>query len=402
MNPSEPTVPATAPGTAAGAASGAASDTAASAAAGAASAPAAGTASGAAPGGPAAFLRLARVKFLFQSMMVTGFGVTLAVHATGGFSLAWYLLTLGFAWSTHLMTHFCNEYFDLEADRANPSPTSWTGGSRTLVDGLLSPTVSLASAFVTLFVGIGLTAVMPTLPTRLLAVSLMALAWFYTAPPLRLNYRALGEVTCAAVLYGMGPLLAALLQSGQLSPLLLWCTALVCVLQVLRCLIMNLADIEGDRLVGKNTLASALGPARLTRLYASGQAALYAAVLALAAAGELPPLVAVAQLACVPVGLHVLRALYTGAMADRRRAEGVTFWASMQLPLTTCGTMVALLADLALRGTPAPAEWVAVAAGTTVLFAGWLARTALAARRRSAEQRTAEPAPAVGGRAEQA
>lgn len=97
-----------------------------------------------------AFLKLARVKFLFQSMMVTGFGVTLAVHTGGAFSLPWYLLTLGFAWSTHLMTHFCNEYFDLEADRANPSPTSWTGGSRTLVDGLLSPTVSLASAFVAL------------------------------------------------------------------------------------------------------------------------------------------------------------------------------------------------------------------------------------------------------------
>ncbi|MBO8191486.1 prenyltransferase [Streptomyces oryzae] len=355
-----------------------------------------------APGTAAAFLRLARVKFLFQSMMVTGFGVTLAVHASGDFALSWYLLTLGFAWTTHLMTHFCNEYFDLEADRANPSPTAWTGGSRALVEGLLSPTVSLASAFVTLFTGIALTAAMPTLTTRLLAVALMALAWFYTAPPLRLNYHALGEVTCAAVLYGMGPVLAALLQSGSLSPLLLWCTALVCVLQVLRCLIMNLADIEGDRLVGKNTLASALGPRRLARLYAAGQGSLYTGVLALAAAGELPLVVAVAQLACAPAGLYVLRALRTGAMAERRRADGVTFWASMQLPLTTCGTMVALLADLALRGRPAPGLWVALAAGTTVAFAWWLARTALAARRRAAaDALPGEPALAEG-RAERA
>ncbi|MET9859816.1 prenyltransferase [Streptomyces smyrnaeus] len=352
-----------------------------------------------------AFLKLARVKFLFQSMMVTGFGVTLAVHTGGAFSLPWYLLTLGFAWSTHLMTHFCNEYFDLEADRANPSPTSWTGGSRTLVDGLLSPTVSLASAFVALFVGIALTAAMPTLPTRLLAVALMALAWFYTAPPLRLNYRALGEVTCATVLYGMGPLLAALLQPGGLSALLLWCTAVVCVLQVLRCLIMNFADMEGDRLVGKNTLAAALGPIRVARLYASGQGVLYAGVLALAAAGELPFLVAAAQLACAPAGLHVLRGLLNGAMAEPRKADGVTFWASMQLPLTTCGTMIALLVDLALRGTPAPTPWVVVAVGTTVVFAGWLTRTALVSRRPTASDgtrtRPAEPAP-VEGQAERA
>ncbi|MGP3989742.1 prenyltransferase [Streptomyces sp. 3N207] len=360
------------------------------------------TGGSAAPGTLAAFLQLARVKFLFQSMMVTGFGVTLAVHASGGFSLSWYLLTLGFAWSTHLMTHFCNEYFDLEADRANPSPTSWTGGSRTLVDGLLSPTVSLASAFVTLFAGFALTAAMPTPATRLLAVALMALAWFYTAPPLRLNYHALGEVTCAGVLYGMGPVLAALLQSGSLSPLLLWCTAHVCVLQVLRCLIMNLADIEGDRLVGKHTLASALGPRSLTRLYAVGQGVLYAGVLVLAAAGELPLVVAVAQLACAPAGLHVLHALRTGAMVERRRADNVTFWASMQLPLTTCGTMVALLADLSLRDSPAPAPWVAIAVGTTVVFAWWLTRTALAARRGPvADARPGRPAP-VEGQAERA
>ena len=143
----------------------------------------------AAPGTLAAFLQLARVKFLFQSMMVTGFGVTLGRSTrAGGFSLSWYLLTLGFAWSTHLMAHAANEYFDLEADRANSAPTSWTGGGRPWSTGCSAP-VSLASAFVTLFAGIALTAAMPTRATRLLAVALMALAWFYTAPPLRLNYR---------------------------------------------------------------------------------------------------------------------------------------------------------------------------------------------------------------------
>ncbi|MFF8285500.1 prenyltransferase [Streptomyces albus] len=334
-----------------------------------------------APGSFAALVKLARVKFLFQSMMVTGFGVTLAVHATGTFSLPWYLLTLAFAWSTHLMTHFCNEYFDLEADRANPRPTTWTGGSRVLVDGLLSPATSIGAAFVLLFTSLGFIALMPTPATRLLAAALTALAWFYTAPPLRLNYHALGELSCAAVLYGMGPLLAAALQSGPPSPALLWCTGFVAALQVLRCLVMNLADIEGDALVGKATLAGTLGPRRLMRLYAAGQLALYTGVAALATAGLLPPLVAAAQLLVAPVAAHVVRSLLTGAMDDARRSDDVTFWASMQLPLTTCLTMLALLADLALRGRPAPALWTALAAGTTALFALWLYRAVTAGRR---------------------
>jgi 1,4-dihydroxy-2-naphthoate octaprenyltransferase len=341
----------------------------------------------------AAFLRLARVKFLFQSMMVTGFGVTLAVHATGEFSLSAYLLTLGFAWSTHLMTHFCNEYFDLDADRANPSPTSWTGGSRTLVDGLLQPGVSLSAAFVALFTGTALTAAMPSGSARFLAVALMALAWFYTAPPLRLNYHAFGEVTCAAVLYGMGPLLAALLQAGRFSPLLLWCTAVVCLLQVLRCLIMNLADIEGDRLVGKHTLAAALGPVRVVKAYGAGQAGLYTGVLALTATGRLPLIVAAAQFVCAPAGIHAFRGLRRGALAEPYSADRVTFWASMQLPLTTCATTTALLVDLAVRGTPAPALWVVIAVGTSALFVGWLVRTAVAAHRRRPGPGHATPAP---------
>ncbi len=327
-----------------------------------------------------AFIKLARIKFLFQSMMVTGFGVTLAVHATGSFSLPWYLLTLAFAWSTHLMTHFCNEYFDLEADRANPSPTAWTGGSRVLVDGLLKPAVSIGAAFVLLFTSVVLIVVMPSLTARILATALVALAWFYTAPPLRLNYHALGEVPCAAVLYGMGPLLAAYLQAGQFSPLLLWGTGLVAALQVLRCLIMNLADIEGDALVGKTTLAGVLGPRRLTLAYAGGQFALYTGVVVLAALGHLPTTMAIAQLTVAPVGAFVVRSLSSGAMADPARANAVTFWASVQLPLTTCLAMVGLLLDLALHGRPVPALWSAIAGATALVFALWLRQAVRATR----------------------
>ena len=48
--------------------------------------------------------------------------------------------------SFQLMTHYANDYFDLEADRANQTPTTWSGGSRVLPAGELSPRVALIAA----------------------------------------------------------------------------------------------------------------------------------------------------------------------------------------------------------------------------------------------------------------
>jgi 1,4-dihydroxy-2-naphthoate octaprenyltransferase len=41
--------------------------------------------------------------------------------------------------ATQWMVHYANDYFDLAADRANLTPTHWSGGSRTLTTGQLPP-----------------------------------------------------------------------------------------------------------------------------------------------------------------------------------------------------------------------------------------------------------------------
>jgi 1,4-dihydroxy-2-naphthoate octaprenyltransferase len=322
----------------------------------------------------AAFLRLGRLKFLFQSMLVVGLGVTLAVHAGHTFSPTWYAVTLLFAWSTHLMTHYCNEYFDLEADKANASPTSWTGGSRILVDGLLAPIVSLSASFVLLFVAVFLIAAMPTLTARLMAAAITAMAWFYTAPPVRLNYHALGELSCAAVLYGLGPLLTCYLQANTLSVVDVACVGVVFSFQFLRMSIMNLSDIEGDRATGKRTLAVLLGAPRLIRLFVLGQLTVYAAIALLTALRVVPLLTGLAMLATCPVPLWVSRQLVTGALSDPSRANGVTFWSSMHMPITACMITVSLLADLFVGGGPLQVLWFGVWGTSFAIFVTWLSR----------------------------
>ncbi|GAA4868734.1 prenyltransferase [Saccharopolyspora cebuensis] len=327
-----------------------------------------------------AFIRLGRPKFLFQSMLVVALGGTIAVHSGHQAQLGGYLLTLAFAWCTHLMTHYCNEYFDLEADRANAVPTSWTGGSRVLVDGALRPVVSLGAAFALLFAGMLLLALLPDTTTRLIAVAITALAWFYTAPPLRLNYRGLGEISCALVLYGFGPLLACLVHAGTIGATGIAGIAVVCGFQFLRMAVMNLSDIEGDAATGKRTLAVLLGAAGLRALYAGGQLVIHAAVVLLLITGVLPVVAGLLVLVTGAVPAWVSRQLAAGAMAVPARANAVTFWASMHMPLTAAAITAGLLADLLARSGAQWQPWFAVCLLTFALFGGWLA-TAVRAHR---------------------
>src|SRR5262245_870587 len=99
----------------------------------------------------AAIIRLGRPKFLIYSMVLAALGPSCSVFLGYPFQLKAYLQVQLFAWIAHLMTHYCNEYFDFAADSANPSPTRWTGGSRVLVEGLLTPQFSLALAHALLF-----------------------------------------------------------------------------------------------------------------------------------------------------------------------------------------------------------------------------------------------------------
>src|SRR5262245_61821173 len=148
----------------------------------------------------AAFVRLSRLRFLVESLLTVTLGMAVSAYAGQRVDLGAWALVQATVVLTHLMTHYCNEYFDLEADSAHTAPTRWTGGSQVLVRGALAPVVSLSAAFLLLFVVILLAVLMPTTPQRIIALAGIGLGWFYTAPPARLNYRALGEITTAATL----------------------------------------------------------------------------------------------------------------------------------------------------------------------------------------------------------
>jgi 1,4-dihydroxy-2-naphthoate polyprenyltransferase len=181
-----------------------------------------------------AFLKLGRPHFLIGGVLLFALGAALA--AARGLRIDWvrYAWGQGLITAAQWMTHFSNDYFDFEADRANTTPTRWSGGSRVLVSGQVPRRTALVASLIlgaiACLAALGL-AGSPGTPRFVLPLGLLiiALSWSYSAPPLRLLSRGLGEVTTALVVTLLTPLLGFYVQAGALHvALFLACFPLAC------------------------------------------------------------------------------------------------------------------------------------------------------------------------------
>ncbi|MES1166090.1 MAG: prenyltransferase, partial [Verrucomicrobiota bacterium] len=89
-----------------------------------------------------AFIRLGRPHFLLGGGLLFGLGAAIAVAGGAVFDVRLHCLGQAGITCVQLMTHYANDYFDLAADRANATPTRFSGGSRVLPSGVLSPRVA--------------------------------------------------------------------------------------------------------------------------------------------------------------------------------------------------------------------------------------------------------------------
>ncbi len=232
-------------------------------------------------------IRLGRLKFLQYSPILYNLGAVIALLEGAEFQFSTWALGLAFVWFAHAGTHYCNEYYDLPADRLHKNPSPWTGGSRVLVDGEIEPKTSIQAASVAFAFAAALALTLPSGNCQALAALIILLSWGYSAPPLRLAWHGLGECTVVAVLNLAVPLLGCALLLGEL-PALLWATLLpLAPINFTRMLIMNMADIDSDRIAGKRTLVVMLGMARAARVHRLGLASAYL-MLPVAVALSLP------------------------------------------------------------------------------------------------------------------
>ncbi len=219
----------------------------------------------------AAVVRLGRPVFLLGGFALYGLGALAALRRGYPFELGAFALGQLAVSSIQLMTHYSNDYYDYEADKANRTPTRWSGGSRVLVEGELPRDVALRAA--TAVGSLALLAAFTLLlrsPDRAGSVGLLlimqALAWSHAGPPLRLHSRGLGEPATALVVPLLTPLAGFLVQAGRFEPFPLMLSAPLVLLQIAMLVTIEFPDHAGDRSVGKLSWVVLLGPERSARL----------------------------------------------------------------------------------------------------------------------------------------
>lgn len=185
-------------------------------------------------------------------------GQGLAFAAFGEFSWSRAALAFSFGVLDQLFIVFANDAADVEADRLNKTYNRFSGGSRVVPEGKLSPR-SLAHAA---FLMVGLMALFSaylTLQLRLMWMLILCtlavgLLWAYSFPPLRLSYRGGGEL-----LQGLGvgvvlPVIGYYLQCGSLTGFPLPALLPLFLLGYAGNIVTSLPDVPGDRAAGKRSL----------------------------------------------------------------------------------------------------------------------------------------------------
>ncbi|KAB2858218.1 MAG: prenyltransferase [Anaerolineae bacterium] len=276
-----------------------------------------------------AFIRLGRFIFLTGGFILYGLGGAIAYSI--GTSIHWHIYLWGQAivTLTQLMTHYSNDYFDFEADKANLTPTRWSGGSRVLPSGGLQPAVSLYAALILLasglFLSFALTAIEKPGPFTLpILLTASGLSWAYSSPPFRLHSHGLGEIAAVIILAFLAPLLGFYLQVGEIQKIAVLPLPTLAFLQLNMLLSVHLPDVEGDVLVHKHTLIVLLGRQSARVLYT---AALVMAHIWLFIAGGLglPIEVQIAGSLPLPVALWQLWRIWRGAWFEQKHWENIAF-----------------------------------------------------------------------------
>jgi len=215
----------------------------------------------------------ARPNFLLTSALPILVGSALAYATTSSFNPLRFCLALFAIILLHAGSNVANDYFDhlSKNDWLNKNPTPFSGGRRFIQQNTLSPKSTLLLALTLLTAGaiIGIILVILTQSLFILTLGLVGLlgGFFYTAPPIKLGYRAIGEFVIA-LLFGILPIFGAyFLQTQTFDTVPIFPALLVAILIFLVILINEFPDSQADDAVNKRTLVVHFGIPKAVWIY---------------------------------------------------------------------------------------------------------------------------------------
>ena len=274
-----------------------------------------------------------RAPFLTGTIIPIVLGTVIAWARNSVFNPIFFVLALIGGIFVHLGANVVNDYFDYKSgnDTLNKEfVRPFTGGSRAIPSGLLTPREVLAGSIVlfTLATMIGLyfTFVVGYFMLVLIAVGLFS-AYFYTGRPFNLVGKGVGEAIVGLNFGLLMTLGAFYVQTGALSIVPLVAAVPVALLITAILYINAFQDYSADKAVGKNTWVVRLGREKASIAYAGMMYAAYAAILV------------AALLQIIPV--YTLIALITFPLTVKSISNARQFHSSsLQLALSNALTIV--------------------------------------------------------------
>jgi len=224
-----------------------------------------------------------------------------------------------------LMTFLVNEYYDYEVDVANRDYHMFSGGSRILPMGLIPRRHAIIAAYVFLAFaiafGLSFYFYFHTGPLTIpLGAAAIIIGYFYTAGPLRLSYRGLGEICIAFNCGWLATITGYYLQAGHLDTVATL-ASLPGAISVFLVILMNeIPDIRSDRLYGKNNLVVRLGGEKAGMLYAALLIMCYVNIIVIVFFG-VPVISTYLSVILLPFIVWIILTMRRKGLADREAQE---------------------------------------------------------------------------------
>lgn len=203
-------------------------------------------------------LKIIRFHIVVGGVMAFSVGALLALAGGGSFDPMRFILGYAVVLLGDLSTHYSNDYFDVEVDK-HIEQKKFFAGSGILVYNpnlrSLSRRISLSLLAFSNILAVGLVLFLDV-PIEFFVVIFVAdlVGWFYSAPPLRLTSRGVGELAVACVTGFAIPGLGYLAVRSQFDPLFVYFALPFIMYGLMLSLSLEAPDVEIDRKGGKRNL----------------------------------------------------------------------------------------------------------------------------------------------------
>lgn len=257
------------------------------------------------------WIKATRLPFLTATFMPVALGATISWSEARRFDILTFLMVLLGASLLHLAANLCNDYFDhvTKNDWLNKNPTPFSGGSRVIQEGMIAPKRMLAASLACFaagsLIGLWLNHRLGTNVILFLGITGVFLGFFYTALPLKIGYRGLGEMIVG---FCFGPLVVIgsyYTQAMSFSWTALWASIPVGILVGLILFINEFPDYEADKAVDKNTFVVLLGKEKAVMLFNVFLCMAYI-IIALCAIFKSLPLASFITFLSIPVAFRIM------------------------------------------------------------------------------------------------